>query len=72
MKNTKLDNFFINLFTTLLQFLVPCFLVYVVIASLVFLVDLFEIIFLRVDNHHTSGITRVILYLFYMFLLLML
>ena len=31
---------------TLLQFLVPCFLVYVVIASLVFLVDLFEIIFL--------------------------
>ena len=57
---------------TLLQFLVPCFLVYVVIASLVFLVDLFEIIILRVDNHHTSDVTRVILYLVYMFLLLML
>ena len=57
---------------TLLQFLVPCFLVYVVIASLVFLVDLFEIIILRVDNHHTSVVTRVVLYLFYMFLLLML
>lgn len=57
---------------TLLQFLVPCFLIYVVIASLVFLVDLFEIIVLRVDNHHTSDVTRVILYLFYMFLLLIL
>ena len=57
---------------TLLQFLVPCFLVYVVIASLVFFVDLFEIIVLRVDNHHTSVVTRVILYLFYMFLLLIL